>query len=407
MKRGVEARIIAATILERVLGEGAYSNVVVRTATEHLVRRDADFVQLLVYTAIRHLARIDRTIDEHASRPPDDVVLSVLRIGVSEILFTDGEPHAVVDSAVEAIKALDMPRASGFVNGVLRAVVRSGEPALPEGVEGVALRHGVPTWLYRDLADAYGANEAGAFFEASNMATRVGVRRRSGEAPGDPVPGIADAYLIDGIAANRTAIVAGRIVVSDPSSIAVTLALDPRPGDRVIDLAAAPGGKTIHIWDLLNGEGNVIAMDRHARRATVARRRTEHLAASVQWVIGDAARPPFPDAAFDRVLLDAPCTGLGTLRRRPEIRHRVDRDGVAAAAALQRGMLEAALKLVKPGGRLVYSVCTVTPEETVGVVAGTGSRPPADLPGVDLDGGILLGPHITGSDGMFIAVIDR
>ena len=407
MKRGVESRVIAATILERVLDEGAYSNVVVRTATEDLERRDAVFVQLLVYTAIRHLSRIDRTIDERVSRPIDDVVRSVLRIGVAEMLFTDGEPHAVVDSAVEATKALDVARASGFVNGVLRNVARSGEPALPEGIAGEALRYGVPEWLYRDFQDAYGPDEAIAFFQASNLATRVGVRRRSGEATGDPVPGIADAYMIDGIAGNRDAIACGRIVVSDPSSIAVALAVEPRPGDRIVDLAAAPGGKTIHLWDMVGGDGTVVAMDRHPRRAATARRRTERLAGGIQWVIGDAAQPPFPPASFDRVLLDAPCSGFGTLRRRPEIRHRVDRAGVVAAAALQRRMLEAALTLVRPGGRLVYSVCTVTPQETVGVVDGTGSRPPDGVPGLALDGGVLLAPHITESDGMFIAVIDR
>lgn len=407
MKRGVESRVIAATILERVLNDGAYSNVVVRTTTEDLDRRDAVFVQLLVYTAIRYLARIDRTIDARVSRPIDEMVRSVLRIGVAEILFTEGEPHAVVDSAVEATKELDAPRASGFVNGVLRNVARSGEPTLPEGAEGEALLRGVPGWLYEDLADAYGADDAKAFFEASNLATRVGVRTRSGEVPGEPVPGIADASMIDGIAGNRGAIATGRIVVADPSSIAVALALEPRPGDRIVDLAAAPGGKTIHLWDLVGGEGSVVAMDRHERRAATARRRTERLTNGIHWVIGDASQPPFPDASFDRVLLDAPCTGLGTLRRRPEIRHRVDRAGVVAAAVLQRRMLDAALRLVRPGGRLVYSVCTVTPQETVGVVAGTGSRPPADVPGTVLDGGILLAPHLTGTDGMFIAVIDR
>ena len=407
MKRGVESRVIAATILERVFDEGAYSNVLVRTATEDVERRDAVFVQLLVYTAIRHLARIDRTIDARVSRPIDGVVRSVLRIGVVELLFTDGEPHAVVDSAVEATRALDVPRASGFVNGVLRNIARSGEPALPGGISGDALRHGVPEWLYHDLQEAYGPDAAAAFFEASNMATPVGVRRRFGEEPGEAVPGIADAYMIDGIAGNRDAIASGRIVVSDPSSIAVALALEPRPGDRVVDLAAAPGGKTIHLWDMIGGEGTVVAMDRHARRAATARRRTKRLASGIEWVIGDAARPPFPNASFDRVLLDAPCSGFGTLRRRPEIRHRIDREGVTAAAALQRQMLEASVKLLRAGGRLVYSVCTVTPEETVGVVAGTGSRPPADVPGLALDGGILLAPHITGSDGMFIAVIDR
>jgi 16S rRNA (cytosine967-C5)-methyltransferase len=127
----------------------------------------------------------------------------------------------------------------------------------------------------------------------------------------------------------------------------------------------------------------------------------------VHWVIGDALQPPFARGSFDRVLLDAPCTGLGTLRRRPEIRHRLDADSAANAGRVQRRMLEAAISLVRPGGRLVYSVCTITPDETVGVVAGIGSRSPESLPGSPLEGGLLLAPHVTGSDGMFIAVVDR
>ena len=183
MKRGVEARVVAATLLRRVLDEGAYSNVVVRTMTQDMERRDALFVQLLVYTAIRYLRRIDRTINARVTRGIDDVVRSILRIGVTEILFTDGEHHAVVDSAVEATRALDIPRASGFVNGVLRNVARHGEPPLPDGPSGEALRVGVPDWLYRDLTATYGVDTATAFLEASNLPTRIGVRRRFGDAP--------------------------------------------------------------------------------------------------------------------------------------------------------------------------------------------------------------------------------
>ena len=407
MKRGVEARVVAATLLRRVLDEGAYSNVVVRTMTQDMERRDALFVQLLVYTAIRYLGRIDRTIDARVARQIDDVVRSILRIGVAEILFTDGEHHAVVDSAVEATRAFDVPRSSGFVNGVLRNVARHGEPPLPDGPSGEALRVGVPEWLYRDLAATYGVDTATDFFEASNLPTRIGVRRRFGDAPGTPAPGIDDAFVLDELAGHRDAIANGDLVVSDPSSTAVAAALDPRPGDRILDLAAAPGGKSAHLFDLVEGQGLIVAMDRHERRAAAAQRRVQRLGAKIEWVVGDAAAPPFGEASFDRVLLDAPCTGLGTLRRRPEIRHRIEESSAAEAGRLQRRMIEAALVLVRPGGRLVYSVCTVTSDETTNVVRGTGSRAPVGLPGAVLDGGLLLAPHLTGSDGMFVAVIDR
>lgn len=407
MKRGVEARVIAATLLQRIVDGGAYSNVVVRTATQDMERRDALFVQLLVYTAIRYLRRIDRTIDARVTREIDDVVRSILRIGVAEILFTEGEQHAVVDSAVEATRAFDVPRASGFVNGVLRNVARHGEPPLPDGPSGEALRVGVPEWLYRDLTAAYGVDSATAFFEASNLPTRIGVRRRFGDAPGAPVNGIDDAFVLEELAGHRDAIANGALIVSDPSSTAVAAALEPQPGDRILDLAAAPGGKSLHLFDLVGGDGLIVAMDRNERRAAAAQRRIKTLGADIQWVVGDAVAPPFAEGSFDRVLLDAPCTGLGTLRRRPEIRHRIGEHSAPEAGRLQRRMIKAALALVRPGGRLLYSVCTVTPDETTEVVEGIGSRAPTGLPGVILGGGLLLAPHLTGSDGMFLAVVDR
>jgi 16S rRNA (cytosine967-C5)-methyltransferase len=407
MKQGVEARLVAATLLRRILEDGAYSNIVIRTATRDLQRRDALFVQRLLYTTIRSLDRIDRTINRKVSRPIDDDVRAVLRVGVAEILFTGGDTYAAVDSAVEAVRIGGSPRASGFVNGVLRNVARDGEPPLPDGPEGEALRLGVPLWLHKDLTRAYGTDTTASFLEASNEPTRVGVRRRRGEAPGDEIVGIEDAYLIADVVPFRDSIASGDLVVADPSSTAVAAALDPQPGDRVLDLAAAPGGKTLHLWDLLGGEGLIVAMDRHAGRVTNARRRLIELGADVHWVLGDATAPPFAPNSFDRILLDAPCTGLGTLRRRPEIRHRIRPDSAVESGRAQRTMLTAATALLRRGGRLVYSVCTVTPEETVDVVAGTDSHMPEGLPGAEMAGGLLLAPHITGSDGMFIAVIDR
>jgi len=407
MKQGVEARVVTAALLQRILDEGAYSNIIVRTATRDLQRRDVLFVQRLLYTTIRYLDRIDRTIDDRVSRPVEDDVRAVLRVGVAEILFMDGDTYATVDSAVEAVRVGGKPRAAGFVNGVLRNIARDGEPTLPAGSEGGALRLGVPLWLYEDLVGAYGSDAADSFLEASNKATSVGVRRRRGEAPGEPVDGIGDAYLIDDVVPFRESIASGDLVIADPSSTAVAAALDPQPGERILDLAAAPGGKTLHLWDLVGGDGLVVAMDRNAGRIATAKRRLLRLGADVRWVIGDATAPPFESASFDKILLDAPCTGLGTLRRRPEIRHRLRPESAAEAGHLQRQMLDAAVSLLRPGGRLVYSVCTVTPEETVDVVVDIGSHAPENLPGHGIAGGVLLAPHLTGSDGMFIAVIDR
>lgn len=146
-------------------------------------------------------------------------------------------------------------------------------------------------------------------------------------------------------------------------------------------------------------------MDVHPGRLRRARRRSADLAA-VRWVLGDARRPPYRERSFERVLLDAPCTGLGTLRRRPEIRYRFEPSAPERYGRLQREMLERARRLVAPGGRLVYSVCTPTSAETVEVVAGLGFHPAEGLVGPRRGDGVLLGPHSTGTDGMFIAAME-
>jgi 16S rRNA (cytosine967-C5)-methyltransferase len=205
---------------------------------------------------------------------------------------------------------------------------------------------------------------------------------------------VPDAYAIE--AAHL-----GMHPLQDSSSVAVGHAVQARPGDFVADLAAAPGGKTMHLIDQ-TGDGRVVALDSSLRRVMRASRR----APEAFWMVGDAVSPPFKSAIFDRVLLDAPCSGFGTLRRRPEIRHRVTRARVEELAGLQQRMLAAALGLVKPGGRVVYSVCTVVPAETIEVVRRFGASPPEGLPGRIWGGGLLLAPHLTGTDGMFIAVIE-
>ncbi len=155
----------------------------------------------------------------------------------------------------------------------------------------------------------------------------------------------------------------------------------------------------------MEGKGRLIALDRHPRRVATARRRLAKADVHLPWVVADARRPPLMRGRFDRVLLDAPCTGLGTLRRRPEIRHRLTADQPSEAGRRQREMIEAALALLKPDGLLVYSVCTVFPEETTQAIAGLAARPPEDLPGRREGAGWLLAPHLTSSDGMFISLI--
>ena len=193
----------------------------------------------------------------------------------------------------------------------------------------------------------------------------------------------------------------------DAASTAVASALGAEPGHRVLDVAAAPGNKTLAIADAMTGSGTLVATDRSRRRVVTARKRLVTSGADhVGWVIADGSQPPFAPATFDRILVDAPCTGLGTVRRRPEIKLRLDEGSPDRMAALQRGLLAASVPLLRGGGRLVYSVCTVFAEETVAIAAEFGGRPPEGLPGRVWGSGLLLAPHLTGTDGMFITLID-
>jgi 16S rRNA (cytosine967-C5)-methyltransferase len=193
------------------------------------------------------------------------------------------------------------------------------------------------------------------------------------------------------------------MTIQDGSSVAVGLALDAQPGEHILDLAAAPGGKTLHLTDQVGEAGLVVAADVHHRRVLAAVGRPG--LAGVPWCVTDGRRTPFPDRTFDRVLIDAPCSGLGTLRRRPEVRYRTDADDLPVLAARQKAMVAEALRVVKPEGLVVYSVCTVTPEETVDVVEGFATEPVRGLPGRAWGPGWLLAPHLTGTDGMYITRI--
>jgi len=402
LKPGIAARTAARLIVTRVLRSGAYSNLVVRSVIRDLPPADARLAQRLAYDTIRNLLRIDRTIASVSTRPLhkiQDHVLDTLRVGVNEVLFARTADHAAVDSTVEVARAIQ-PGATGFCNAILRAVVTGGEPPLPEGDQGTALRWGQPLWIYELLGEAWDWGEAEAFLAASQMDAPRTARLRAGQAPetARPVAGISGAYVLDSSEA-----VPDNMQVQDGASIAVSLALDPHPADRILDLAAAPAGKALHIADVMDNHGVVIASDRHLRRVAAAARRMQD--GPVRWCVADGRQTPYRSDSFDRVLVDAPCSGWGTLRRRPEVRFRTELTDLTNLSGLQAQMVNEALRVVKPGGLVVYSVCTVTPQETICVIEGLQTEPITGLPGRPWGGGWLLAPHLTGTDGMFITRI--
>ncbi len=385
-------RARSATAIGRILRGGAYSNVLLGRPTADGDIDEHRFVQGLTMHALRTVGLADTVLERFSTRSPaklDPVVVDVIRIAVAELDRGGTPPAVAVSEAVETAKLLGFGRAAGFVNALLRSLVRDGLPEL-----GIVARLGVPPWLADALREEWGEEEAERFWLASSKPSRVGLW---GQPPTGSdvtaVPGLPGSFLADQP-------VPGMLVI-DPASAAVARAVAVRPGDLVLDLAAAPGGKTAILVTEAGG-GRVIAGDLHERRVRSARRRVGGAA----WLRLDATRPPFANHTFDRVLLDAPCTGLGSLRRRPEILQRVTEAESGRLVRIQGRALEAALRVVKPGGRIVYSVCTVLPSETSAQVERFGAVPPSGCEVGRREGsGWLLAPHLGPTDGMFISLV--
>jgi 16S rRNA (cytosine967-C5)-methyltransferase len=326
-------------------------------------------------------------------------------------------------------------RARGFVNGVLRALDRRHprwpvvDDRTPDRRLGACTSH--PDWLVAMLLHQFGRRDTVAMLQLDNVPPAVTLRanrlRTTREALLDEL-GAAGVDAVAGDVGADAVVLAsgrdpgaldcvrdGRASPQDQASQAVVAALDPQPGERVLDVAAAPGGKATAAAERMGGGGLVVAGDLHAGRARFVRAAVQRLGlGNVATIVADGRALPSPAAAFDRVLLDAPCSGLGVLRRRPEARWRVRGADLEPLASLQRALLAEAAANVRPGGRLVYSVCTLSDDETVGVdgwaegaLPGFAAVSPPGAPWRPHGRGALLLPHDAGTDGMFVLVLQR
>jgi len=428
------SRQVALDALLRI-EDGAYAHILLPRAlrSSGLEPRDRALVTDLVYGTVRMQRALDFMLQAVSNRgigSLDPAVRSALRLGAYQLLI--GVPaHAAVGETVGLVDE----RARGFANGVLRALARKGPPfPLPEGadVESIALRTSHPDWIVRMFVDAFGAADAVATLELDNVAPpvtlRVNPRHGSTDAmiaelraagadvqPGTLVPG---ALLLrhTGDLAALPAIAEGRATPQDQASQAIVAVLDPQPGERILDLASAPGGKATAAAERMAGKGTVVAADLHAGRVRTVRRAAERigLQSTVVTMVADGRNPAVREGAFDRVLLDAPCSGLGVLRRRPDARWRVQASDVRDLSALQRVLLAAAARAVKPGGRLVYAVCTLSKEETLDIdewarseLSEFEAESPPGAPWRRLGRGALLLPSDAHTDGMFVLSLKR
>lgn len=418
---------MAIDALVRIEG-GAYAHVLLpaKLRGSGLDARDRAFVTHLVYGAVRMQRRIDALLVPRCHQPFERLeprVRAALRVGAFQLLEGTA-PHAAVGATVEAAP----PRARGLVNAVLRSVAGLG-PAYPES-DDLGERYSYPDWIVAELGRSLPPEEVPEVLATGNEPAALTLRPNRRVVTADALEAelvagdarvtrgrlVPDALIVSGPGdpASLAAVRDGRATPQDQGSQAVVAVLDPRPGERVLDVAAAPGGKATAAAERAPG-GLVVAADVHpGRLGLVARAAARLHLPEIAAVVADGRRMPVRDAAFDRVLVDAPCSGLGVLRRRPEARWRIRPDAVAPLAALQRSLLAAAAPAVVPGGRLVYAVCTLTRAETVDVGAwaaahldGFTVEPPPGEPWRPMGPGAVLWPHVAGTDGMFVLSLRR
>ena len=411
--------------------------------------RDRALATEIASGTLRWQRRLDHLIATVAGRPIDDIdprVLTVLRLSAYQVLYLDRVPAAAaVDDAVDLARAASRARAAGFVNAVLRGLVRQRHrlplPPRPETATdreaalaylGVTLSH--PAWLVERWLDRYGfdATERWLMFnnDRPTLTLRVDWRRSSretlaGQLAAQDVDAVPTRWAPHGLAVRAGAPDLSRLkglaLAQDEASQLVSLAVDARPGERVLDLCAAPGGKATAMATDLGDAGGLVACDVRPRRVRTLRQTLRDSGAVGVRIcqIGTEGHLPF-QPVFDRVLVDAPCSGLGTLRRDPDIKWRRSAADFARFAADQRALLARAAGVVKPGGRLVYATCSSEPEENDEVVRAfladhTSFEPldlramgPAALDGVtDVTGYLRTLPFAHGLDAFFAAAFQR
>ena len=400
------ARRAAFDVLLRVFEDGAYADRALRTAAAGLDERDRGLAQRLAFGAVQRARTLDHAIEALGKRPVrrlDPPVRAALRLGAYQLGFAQGVPrYAAVNESVELVRAARLERAVPFTNAVLRRLAE-GLPALLETLSdetpaAAALKHSYPDWVadvwWRDL----GREGATALMWAQNEPPERVVRLVSGELDGVPDKDLPGAWHVERI--DEKAVADGRIWPQSRGSQLAGLAVGARAGERTLDLCAAPGGKATML------AGEVTAVEVNEARARELEGTVRRLgAANVRVVVADGRELPAELGGFDRALVDAPCSGLGVLNARPDLRWRAE-----PLPELQLELLRAAAERVRPGGTIVYSVCTINADESEAIV---------DASGLEVDPSLAEDwpqfrharrpeflqtlPHVHGTSGFFVA----
>jgi 16S rRNA (cytosine967-C5)-methyltransferase len=408
-------RRVAYAVVRRVFEQGAYADRALHGEARGLDPRERGHAMQLAYGTVQRRLSLDHMIEQLA-RPVDELdppTLAALRLGLYQLAYLgNAAPHAVVGESVELAKGRKGGHA--LVNAVLRRALREGIPALPsdDTARGAAVAHSYPPWLVELWWERFGAEDTRALLRAGNEAGELALRVNTLVATpvevaaqleipttpaGDELPeGLVVSGAFDAHAHPLYRV--GAYIAQSRAAMLVARTLDPQPGERVLDLCAAPGGKTTHLAALMHNRGEIVAVERHGKRAQALQRTCDRLGtSSVAVRTGDAAHFTTGEP-FDRVLVDPPCSGLGTLQGHPDLRWRMTPAAVRQLAKTQASILRAAVKALRPGGALVYSTCTLSPVENEAIVATSGLQVKSQR---------LVLPHRDRTDGFYIARLSR
>lgn len=415
------ARRAAFEILREVEA-GAFSSILLATEEPKLKPNDRALTHELVLGVLRWQLRLDKLIEHFTKRGVESLDLPVrlaLRLGLYQLRFLTRVPaSAAVNESVNLVRSAKVSSAAAFVNAVLRRAIREAEfdPAaqVVDPVEKLAIETSHPVWLIERWVESFGREETEAFARANNLVPPTAFRivgqdydeilDRLREAHGivEASAVAENAWRISGAPALVRELAAeGKIYLQDEASQLVAQTVDLQPGERALDLCAAPGGKTTLLAARAGNSALIVASDRSAKRLdTVVRTSAAHNLRQIKSLVLDAAQSlPFETSVFDRILIDAPCSGTGTLRRNPEIRWRITETDIHDLAVQQKLFLKNAAPVLKPGGLLVYSTCSVEPDENEQVIAAFRETQPQ----FQLIKTARTWPHREGTDGFFIA----
>lgn len=435
-------RDAALSILMEINQNQAYSNLLLnRTIKKYAIDpKDRGLLTELTYGTLQHRLTLDYYLEPFVKGKLDPWVRELLRLSIYQIVYlTKIPPHAVVHEAVEIAKRRGHKGISSTVNGILRSVLRKGVRPIEEitdDIERMAIETSHPVWLIERWVQQFGKEDALAMAHENNHPARMTARVNSlkstvdealaalakegiDASKGEVIPG--SIQTASGSLANTEAFAEGLLTIQDESSMLPVLALDVKPDMRVLDMCAAPGGKTTFIAEKMNDKGEIYAHDLHEHKLSLIESNANRLGIqSITTKSGDSREleSVYGPASFDRILVDAPCSGLGVIRRKPEIKYNKTAEDLKSLTEIQEQLLDTAYRLLKDDGILVYSTCTIEYDENEGMVRTfLEKHPDMALSSLEAlaqndslaikDDMLQVLPQHFGSDGFFVAAFRK